>query len=83
MMVLITVRLPRGATLDMALRELRLKKEEVDVAYGVVAIDPDHGLYGLRVSAMAAHRLTATPEAMDGPWADPKIEPMGPPRKDR
>ncbi len=82
-MILITVRLPRGATLEAAMRKLKLSEEEVDLDYGLVPIDPDSGLYGLRVTEEAGHRAGATATDSDGyagPWSDPRIEPYGPPQ---
>ncbi|MDP9862333.1 MULTISPECIES: hypothetical protein [Streptosporangium] len=76
-MVLVTVRLPPQATLTQAMRRLGLSEEEVDTGYGLVLIDPGQGLYGLRVSEEAARRID--PEAGGGPYADPRIEPYGPP----
>ncbi|WP_214317164.1 hypothetical protein [Nonomuraea sediminis] len=75
-MVLITVRLPRGATLADAIDRLDLAEEDVDTSYGLVAVDPDEGLYALRVTDRAGRK--AGP-----PFADPKIEPFGPPRRSR
>jgi hypothetical protein len=75
-MVLITVHLPPGATLADARRELGLAEDEVDTAYGLVALDPGQGHYALRVTEDAAHR--AAPPA-EGPFSDPPIEPYGPP----
>ncbi|GAA3068417.1 hypothetical protein [Streptosporangium carneum] len=77
-MVLITVRLPSEATLKQAMRRLDLREEEVDTGYGLVLIDPEQSLYGLRVSEAAARRID--PAAGDGPYSDPRIEPYGPPR---
>jgi hypothetical protein len=82
-MVFITVRLPPGATLESAMRQLDLSREEVDADYGLVAIDPDSGLYGLRVTETASHRViarTTDTDTYSGPWADPRIEPYGPPQ---
>lgn len=76
-MVLVTVRLPPQATLAQAMRRLELSEEDVDTGYGLVLIDPGEGLYGLRVSEPAAHRID--PAAGGGPYADPRIEPYGPP----
>ncbi|MFI6901847.1 hypothetical protein ACIBKY_11340 [Nonomuraea sp. NPDC050394] len=75
-MVLITVRLPPGATLEDAISRLGLAEEDVDLAYGLVLIDPDLGLYGLRVTEEAGRR--AGP-----PFSDPRIEPYGPSRRSR
>ncbi|GAA3508021.1 hypothetical protein FHR32_008230 [Streptosporangium album] len=76
-MLLVTVRLPPQATLSQAIRHLGLSEKEVDTGYGLVLIDPDQGLYGLRVSEEAARALD--PEAGGGPYSDPRIEPYGPP----
>lgn len=68
-MALITVRMERDATLANAIERLGLDERDVDVAYGLVLIDPDQHLYALRVSEEA------------GTFADPKIEPYGPPKR--
>ncbi|GII63899.1 hypothetical protein Skr01_39840 [Sphaerisporangium krabiense] len=76
-MVLITVRLPQEATLEQAVRRLGLSEDEVDTGYGLVPLDPDEGLYALRVTEAAGHRVA--PDG-GGPFSDPPIEPFGPPR---
>ncbi|SNS70754.1 hypothetical protein SAMN05216276_101482 [Streptosporangium subroseum] len=79
-MLLVTVRLPPGATLAQAMRHLGLSEKEVDTGYGLVLIDrvdPGQSLYGLRVSEAAARRID--PAAGEGPYSDPRIEPYGPP----
>ncbi|MFC4585963.1 hypothetical protein [Sphaerisporangium corydalis] len=73
-MVLVTVRLPPTATLGEAMLRLGLTEDEVDMAYGLVPIDPDQGLYVLRVTDDAGARVG--PDA--GPFSDPHIEPHGP-----
>ncbi|GII85020.1 hypothetical protein Ssi03_30100 [Sphaerisporangium siamense] len=75
-MVLITVRLPPEATLEQAVHRLGLSEDEVDTGYGLVPLDPDQGLYALRVTESAGHRVA--PDA-GGPFSDPPIEPFGPP----
>ncbi|MGW4642504.1 hypothetical protein ACWEN6_28580 [Sphaerisporangium sp. NPDC004334] len=76
-MVLVTVELPPAeATLEGAMRRLGLSEEEVDTAYGLVPLDPGQGLYAVRVTEQAGHRVTPPGE---GPFADPPIEPYGPP----
>ncbi|WP_040793661.1 hypothetical protein [Nocardia paucivorans] len=72
-MPLLTIRLPRGSGLADALRKLRLVEEEVDGDYGLIEVDPDSGLFALRVSEAAAHRLAADTAATV--FADPRIEP--------
>lgn len=72
-MPLLTIRLPQGSGLADALRELRLAEDEVDRDYGLIEVDPDTGLFALRVSDVAAHRLAADTAATV--FADPRIEP--------
>lgn len=81
-MLMITVRLPGGATLADATRKLGLSEDDVDTGYGLVPIDPARGLYGLRVTDEAARKVgpAATGEADEGVRADPPIEPYGPSR---
>ncbi|MEU9836537.1 hypothetical protein AB0D67_33805 [Streptosporangium sp. NPDC048047] len=76
-MLLVTVRLAPQATLEQAMRRLKLSEKDVDTGYGLVLIDPGKDLYGLRVSEAAARRID--PSAGGGPYADPRIEPYGPP----
>ncbi|HEY9523750.1 MAG TPA: hypothetical protein VIR33_10970 [Thermopolyspora sp.] len=79
-MVLITVRIPGDATLAGAMEMLGLSEQDVDTAYGLVSIDPAADLYGLRVNEDAARRVTAATTDAAGPFADPRIEPFGPPQ---
>lgn len=81
-MLLITVRLPDQATLDAALRRLRLSEAEVDTDYGLVPVDPGRRLYALRVTEEAGRRIGAEGAGSGevGVHADPRIEPFGPPR---
>ena len=78
-MVLVTVRLPRGATLESALRLLDLREEDVDTGYGLVSLDPGAGLYALRVADSVAGKLDRGGMA-EGVYSDPRIEPFGPPQ---
>ncbi|MGW3210248.1 hypothetical protein [Streptomyces sp. NPDC001135] len=77
--VLVTVTLPAGATLQDALRRYGLTPDQVDETYGLVSVDPAQDLYALLVSEEAATRLTGS-TGVSGPFADPPIEPYGPPR---
>ncbi|MET8449736.1 hypothetical protein [Streptomyces sp. NPDC005209] len=80
--VLVTVTLPAGATLGDALRRYDLTPDQVDQEYGLVSVDPAQGLYALLVTADAAERITGTPgtPGAAGPYANPSIEPYGPPQ---
>ncbi len=77
-MPLLTVRLPQGATLDDALRALHLTEADADIGYGLIAVDPDDGLYALRVTEGAAARMTES-ESGATVYADPPIEPADEP----
>ncbi|MFF0497675.1 hypothetical protein ACFYU5_14800 [Nocardia aobensis] len=73
-MPLLTVRLATDPTLAAALRELHLTEAEVDLDYGLVAVDPDQHLYALRVSDAAATRATGVSDTAEI-FADPRIGP--------
>lgn len=73
-MPLLTIRLPRNATLEVALRLLGLTVNDVDTEYGLVVLDPAQGLYALRVTDSAAAQLTITTDEGIGIFADPRIE---------
>jgi hypothetical protein len=73
-MPLLTVRLAADPTLAAALRELHLTEAEVDLDYGLVAVDPDQHLYALRVSDAAATRAAAVSDTAEI-FADPRIGP--------
>ncbi|WP_405166333.1 hypothetical protein OG203_15330 [Nocardia sp. NBC_01499] len=73
-MPLLTIRLPQEATLEAALRELKLTADDVDTAYGLVAVDPANDLYAIRVTDAAAARMTTDAPGTEI-FADPRIEP--------
>ncbi|MEV5410358.1 hypothetical protein AB0K60_16155 [Thermopolyspora sp. NPDC052614] len=81
-MRMMTVRLPKGATLATATEKLGLSENDVDTGYGLVLIDPARSLYGLRVTDEAARKVNPTDKADkdEGTYADPRIEPFGPPQ---
>ncbi|WP_069161575.1 hypothetical protein [Nocardia altamirensis] len=81
-MPLLTVRLPRNATLATALRELELTADDVDTAFGLVAVDPDQGLYALRVTDAAAARMSTGGNGNVEVFADPRVEPINGPTRD-
>ena len=77
---LMTVTIPQGApSIAAAAKQLGVKPEDIDAAYGVVPVDPDRGLYAVQVRA---DRLPRQPEGVGegyrGPWSNPRIEPFGP-----
>lgn len=60
-----------------------LEQGEVDEGFGAVAIDPDASLYAILVEDSAVERLRGEradeAAAIEGPYANPLIEPFGPP----
>jgi hypothetical protein len=76
--LMLTVKLdPERATLADASRELGVAEEELDPDFGVVNIDPDEDLFTVLVDEKTAER--AEGKAAGGPYANPPIEPFGPP----
>jgi hypothetical protein len=69
---------PSRASLDSVKADLGLSDEEVDADFGLVEIDPDAHQYAILVEGDAAERV-AGKEGVEGPFADPPIEPFGPP----
>ena len=79
--LMMTVRLdPKEASVAAVTRKLKLRKGEVDEGFGVVSIDPDKKLFAILVDEDVASKLQGH-AAVRGPFANPKIEPFGPPTK--
>jgi hypothetical protein len=80
--VMVTLRLdPEQATLEEVRRLLGLTEAEVDPAFGVVNISPAEHLYTILVDQAAASRVEGA-EQVEGVYANPRIEPFGPPQED-
>ncbi len=78
---MLTLRLhPAEATLPKICKKLNLSAEEVDSDFGVVNIDPKKDLYTILVEEEAASRISGSP-GVEGPFSNPKIEPLGPATK--
>ncbi len=81
--VMLTVKLPPGqATLDEARKRLGLSEDEIDPTFGLVPLDPAAATYAVLVSAEAGARAAASAGDsgdVGGPYANPPIEPFGPP----
>ena len=70
---------PQEATVGQVAERLGLAPEEIDAEFGVVPIDPDNHLYTVLVEEQASARVAGQP-GVEGPFANPRIEPFGPPR---
>jgi hypothetical protein len=81
--ILLTVKLPpEKASLPAAIRELELDRDEIDANFGVVRLSPDDDLYAVMVDEAVAGRLSGRKDIeVKGPYANPRIEPFGPPKK--
>lgn len=77
--VLLTVQMePAPASLDEVCNRLDVSESQVDSDFGVVEIDPHQHLYAVRIDEEAVPHATRA-QGVEGPYADPRIEPMGPP----
>ena len=70
---------PDSATVEKVAERLGLRPEEIDAEFGVVPIDPENHLYTVLVDEQASARVAAQP-GVEGPFANPRIEPFGPPQ---
>ena len=83
--VMLSIKLPpEQATLTEARKRLGLAQDEIDEGFGLVALDPAADLYAVVVGAEAGARASAAAGdtgEVGGPFANPRIEPFGPPQK--
>ena len=73
--VMVTIKARRRPELWELRNRYGLREDELDRRFGVVEVAD--GVYTVRVDAGAAKRLTGA--ELSGPYADPRIEPFGPP----
>jgi hypothetical protein len=67
-------------TLSEIQRQFGLTDDEVDHDFGVVGIDPSDRLFTFLVEETAARKVSSTDRwDIEGPYANPRIEPFGPP----
>jgi hypothetical protein len=67
-------------------RLFNLKANEIDAEFGVIATDPIEGLYTVLIDARARKRVEAVlatrpHDPAEGIFANPRIEPFGPPEE--
>jgi hypothetical protein len=79
-LLLTVTRDPSRASLDAVKRDLGLSDEEIDHDFGVVSIDPKGNRYAILVENQAAERVGGKP-GVEGPYANPPVEPFGPPER--
>lgn len=81
--VLVQCVLPAGAaTPQAAARRLGVAVADLDAGYGVVPTDPDAGLHAVMLRAALADAVAARlagGDPAEGVFANPRIEPFGPP----
>ena len=73
-------------SLDEVRREFNLKPDEIDRQFGVIATDPQEGMFTVLIDAAATHRVQAElakrpRNSAEGIFANPRIEPFGPPHE--
>jgi len=81
---LMTVTAPSGQpTLAQAAQLLGVDLKDMDAVFGVVAVDPDKGIYAVQVRAERVPKQSSDPGKFQGPWSDPAIAPFGPIQEDK
>ncbi len=73
-------------SMDDVRRLFNFKAGEIDPDFGVIATGPTEGIYTVLVDANASKRIEAVlatrpPDPAEGIFANPRIEPFGPPEK--
>jgi hypothetical protein len=80
--VMMTVTLDASkASIDAAATQLGVPLKNMDHSFGVVPIDPDAGLYAVKVARHAAPPGQAQ-GTFRGPFSNPRIAPFGLTKKD-
>jgi hypothetical protein len=80
--VMMTIRSPgRKPTIDEIVEKYKLAPNEVDADFGVVEVDERDHTYAILVDASAASKITPDVQwETEGPFSNPPIEPMWPPK---
>jgi len=78
--VMMTIHSPTPPTLDAIQRQFGLHPDDLDHAFGVIEVDPNDGLYTFMVDEQKAAQISGHEAGnVQGPYANPKISPFGPP----
>jgi len=79
-MMMLTIELePSEASLRAVRRKLQLEDYQIDANFGVVRLSPDGNQYAIMVDEDVVSRVTRK-KGVKGPFANPRIEPFGPPK---
>lgn len=65
-------------SLESAARQLGVSFDDIDLAFGVVPVDPGAGLYCVQVRADRVPEGLGDRRPYVGPFANPEIAPFGP-----
>jgi hypothetical protein len=68
-------------TIEEAAATLNLRPDELDHEFGLVEIDPARHLFAVQAKVAAVAAGAPSAEAFKGPFANPRIETLGPRRK--
>lgn len=76
--VMVNIQSAAGAPSMEAIKQrFGLSDAEIDPAFGVVAVDPEAGLFTVRVDERAAGKLGSTADwTIEGPYSNPRIAPF-------
>lgn len=66
-------------SVEWASELLSVPREAFDERFGVILVDPDRGLYAVRVDAGELPPSVQEDERVSGPFSDPRIAPFGHP----
>jgi hypothetical protein len=81
--VMMTIQTTDSApTVEELRHRYALAEDEIDPAFGVVEVDPAQHIFTVLVEESAAAKMAPTERwKVAGPYANPSIEPFGPPRE--
>ena len=77
--VMMTLQWPHAPTVEEICGKLGLAKTDIDGDFGVVEVDPDDHLYTFMVDEQKASEIAQNTADVEGPYANPRIAPFGPP----